>query len=241
MAKTPDQKQFYPATFDLAVAEYTPFIQSLIRKMRIPPGDEEDFLQEGIIALYDAYCRYDSRFDNQFLTFARHRIVGAILDARRKNDPLKRHMRQRQNTIAHAIHYLTSTNHQIPTNTEIAAHIGWSVDEVIRHKKMAESIRFISIEERMEDASKEFDIPDLSPSIEEEYARRETIAELKAEILLLPQQEREVLAGIYINHEPTKDIAERNKITASRVSQIHHDGITILRRRVLEKGHFLYA
>jgi RNA polymerase sigma factor (sigma-70 family) len=63
---------------------YLPLIQStawqLHRLHNLPQHIHEDLVQEGFLGLLDAHTRYDSARQVSFGTFARPRVVGAMLD-----------------------------------------------------------------------------------------------------------------------------------------------------------------
>ena len=63
---------------------YLPLVQStawrLHRLHHLPQHIHEDLVQEGFIGLLDAHTRYDSTRQVSFGTFARPRVVGAMLD-----------------------------------------------------------------------------------------------------------------------------------------------------------------
>jgi RNA polymerase sigma factor (sigma-70 family) len=69
--------------------------------------DVDDLIQEGVIGILQAAKRFDSSKGASFHTFVQHRILGAILDYARKEDPLDRNYRIRiKNGVDQPITYI---------------------------------------------------------------------------------------------------------------------------------------
>lgn len=80
-------------TWEEALDEAYPMVKKLARKhINKSHGflDYDDLLNVGLEGLYDAYTRYKKSNNTSFITFARFRVNGAIIDEIRKNSFLSR-------------------------------------------------------------------------------------------------------------------------------------------------------
>jgi RNA polymerase sigma factor for flagellar operon FliA len=69
--------------------------------MRYPVGVEhDDLVQAGLIGLHEAFQRYDGRDGVALLSFAHHRVVGAMIDEMRQADPMARTHRAEGATVS---------------------------------------------------------------------------------------------------------------------------------------------
>src|SRR5580765_4226508 len=68
-----------------------------------------DLVAAGMVGLIEAADRYDESRQEPFLSFAEHRIRGAVLDELRRGDVLPRRVRQLARKIAEAIRELEGT------------------------------------------------------------------------------------------------------------------------------------
>ena len=81
----------------------------------------DDFWSAGALALLEASRRYDPAKGASFVTFAEHRVRGAMIDELRSMDHLPRRLRNRTDDMAKAKHKLEEVLGREPTVDEIAA------------------------------------------------------------------------------------------------------------------------
>src|SRR3984957_10659689 len=92
--------------------------------------DEGDLVSYGLLGLIGAIERYDPDRDIKFETYAIARIRGAIIDELRALDWVPRSVRSRARQIERAIGELEAKLGRAPTDEEIAAKVGVTVDEL---------------------------------------------------------------------------------------------------------------
>src|SRR5262249_28276079 len=92
--------------------------------------DEGDLVSYGLLGLIEAIKRYDPDRDVKFETYAIARIRGSILDELRALDWVPRSVRARARQIERAMSELEAKLARAPTDEEMAAKVGISVDEL---------------------------------------------------------------------------------------------------------------
>src|SRR5262245_61891402 len=118
---------------DRLILTYAPLVKYVAGRLGsgLPAHvDEGDLVSYGLLGLIGAIERYDPGRDIKFETYAITRIKGAIIDELRALDWVPRSVRSRAREIERAIAELESKLGTAPTDEQIAAKIGISVDEL---------------------------------------------------------------------------------------------------------------
>ena len=100
-------------------------------RLRAPAHIEDgDLVSYGLLGLISAIDRFEPDRDIKFETYAIARIRGAIIDELRTLDWVPRSVRSRARQIERAIGELEAKLGRAPSDEEIAAKVGITVDEL---------------------------------------------------------------------------------------------------------------
>src|SRR5256885_16998794 len=88
----------------------------------------EDLVAAGMVGLIEAADRYDESRQEPFISFAEHRIRGAVLDELRRGDIMPRRVRQLARKITAAIAELERGG-EVANDQRIAAALGVPVEQ----------------------------------------------------------------------------------------------------------------
>lgn len=228
---------------DALVAKYVHLVKYVVGRLGVSvPGvfDHEDAMQAGVIGLLRAIDAYRADQAASFESYAILRIRGSILDAVRAIDVVGRAGREAGRAIQGAIRELEVETGRTPTETEIADHLGISVDRY-RAQLSAASVVTVSLdgaEDRDDDddssplADMTADPNALDPA--EEISRRDGIATLAAELGRMSERQQMVLSMYYTDELTFREIGEVLGVTESRICQIHAEAILTLRGRLVD-------
>jgi RNA polymerase sigma factor FliA len=206
--------------------------------------DEGDLVSYGLLGLIGAIERYDPGRDIRFETYAVARIKGAIIDELRALDWVPRSVRSRAREIERAIAELESKLGTAPTDEQIAAKVGISVDEL--EESLANISRSsIAALDELWSVSGEGDQVSLLDTIEDttgprpqealdESEMREALADA---IARLPEREKLVVTLYYYEELTLREIGEVLGVTESRVSQLHTKAILRLKSPLAGATH----
>jgi RNA polymerase sigma factor FliA len=237
----------YRQTRDKAIRErliltYAPLVKYVAGRLGsgLPAHvDDGDLVSYGLLGLISAIERYDPDRDIKFETYAIARIKGAIIDELRALDWVPRSVRSRARQIERAIGELEARLGTAPTDEQIAAKIGISVDEL--EESLSDIARSsIAALDELWSVSGEGDQISLLDTIEDttgprpadvldETEMREALAEA---IARLPEREKLVVTLYYYEELPLREIGEVLGVTESRVSQLHTKAILRLKARL---------
>jgi len=222
------------------IENYMPMVRRAAARMigHLPANVEiDDLIQAGVMGLMEAMQRYEEGHGAQFETFAMQRVRGAMLDELRGSDWVPRSVRKGQRDIASAVHTLEHRLHRAPTDSEIAEHMGVSLDTyhgMLVDVRSAQLIytddyetddgethyldRHIEADERSDPAA--------------QLADRRFREALVAAIGDLPEREQFVMSMYYEHDMNLREIAAVLGVTESRVCQLHSQSIARLRARL---------
>src|SRR6186997_2050336 len=108
------------------IASGLPFVESLARRVAasMPHSIElNDLVQDGMLGLIDAACRFDEERGIKFETFAERRVRGAMIDALRR-DAWPRGVRRQRRELDAAREALRRELGHEPSLAELAARVG---------------------------------------------------------------------------------------------------------------------
>jgi RNA polymerase sigma factor for flagellar operon FliA len=213
------------------VTKYYACVEKVARRMarRLPSHVQlDDLMSAGALGLIEAAERFDPKRANKFETFAELRIRGAILDDLRARDNLNRDMRRLSNELRGATAEIANQLGRSPTESEVAQHMGLSVQDLRARQAKLAGARVVGLE----DADPEFwdhaadrDAPDPS----EHAARRELFGRMVDHVEQLPKKMQQVLALYYAEGLNLKEIGAAMGVTESRVCQLHGEATRRLR------------
>lgn len=221
------------------MATYLPHVKRIVNRMAIhlPASvDVEDLYHVGVIGLIQAIDRFDPEMDNKFITYATHRIRGAVLSELRSRDYLSRTNRRKIRELDQVYAALEQKLGREVEDEELAAALGIDLDELEEIKKLS-SISFISFEEvgysETQDKGRLLkllvDGKGDALAVTEFRQLRDALARA---IEQLPEKEKLVLSLYYYEELNMKETGAVLNITESRVSQIHSQAILRLRSRL---------
>lgn len=225
------------------IEAYAPLARYVVDRLNLRPGPAlgyDDLLGQAVVGLIDAVDRFDPSRGINFETYAYHRIRGAVMDMLREMDWVPRSVRQREADLAAAYARLEMRLDRPPTDEELAAELGITVDELDEMARDVALQAVQSLDEVMGSADSEgrsglvseavADDRVRSPEVEvERWAEREMLAQA---IEALPDAERTVVSLYYHEGLTLKEIGRVLGVSESRVCQIHGKAIVRLRAGV---------
>lgn len=213
------------------VTRYYHCVESVARNLarKLPPPTElADLMSAGALGLIEAAARFDPARGDSFEAFARIRIRGAMLDDIRLRDTMSRDMRRTYRTVNQSMARLAQLLGRAPTEDEVAADTGMSVDELRAQRAQWTGARVVGLEDAGADlleriADENADDP------QELAARREVLDRLAHHIATLPERMQLVLSLYYRENLSLKEIGVVLGVSECRVCQIHGDATRRLR------------
>jgi len=200
--------------------------------------DREELARAGALGLVEAARRYDASRGVPFDRFAAQRIRGAILDAVRAADWAPRSVRNLARKMEQTEQRLATELGRVPNMAEMAQELGMTMDELNRlQDRMFRSVVLALEHEVTEDTEEDLTLVDvlcdrtqLEPL--EELETREMHAYLRDAVDLLPERQRLVIIGYFLEGRTSLELAEFLGVTESRISQLRSEALEMLKEGI---------
>lgn len=217
-----------PTTDNEVVRRYAFLIDRVARRISartanaVQPGD---LWSVGALGLLDAWKRYDAARAVKFESFAEHRIRGAMIDELREMDHLPRRLRADADKARKARHALEASLGREPTQEEIAAKLGISIEDVDALESVAQPAVPLTPE-----------LPVASDDArqDERFDHAQEVRNLTDAIGKLPQRLSLLLSLHYVEGLTYKEIAQALEVSEARVCQLHGDAVKKLRDQMTQ-------
>uniref|UniRef100_A0A7C1K388 FliA/WhiG family RNA polymerase sigma factor n=1 Tax=Thermomicrobium roseum TaxID=500 RepID=A0A7C1K388_THERO len=232
--RTPDERA-------QLVERYAPLVKYVVDRMRLslPPSIErDDLIGYGTIGLLEALERFDDSRGVKFESYAVMRIRGAILDALRTLDIVPRSARSRARQIEQATRELFAEHGRMPSEQELADHLGMTVGELQQAVSDAACI-FLPLQttDDPDELSLEEQLADPSALEPAEVAAEEDIkGRIATALATLSPRDRLIVSLYYYEELTMREISQVLRISESRVSQILNRVRLQLRALLRERG-----
>lgn len=217
-----------------SVLRFRPLVEaiadSFLKKLPFGQIERQEVIQWGMVGLLDALRKWKPEKENEFATYAEHRIRGSILDGLRDLDWVPRSIRDNSKKLEATKEKLEKRLGKSPDRDEIASALGKSLREyfdLLNQVQGTTRIPFEKVEPMLEDDSAD------SPWLELNKKRAKVV--LSEAIEGLPTRQRLVLALYYFEDLSLKQIGRILRVTESRVSQLHKAGVEKLREKLKGK------
>jgi RNA polymerase sigma factor FliA len=218
------------------IAAGLPFVEALARRVAssMPHSIElNDLVQDGMLGLIDAACRFDEARGIKFETFAERRVRGAMIDALRR-DAWPRGVRRQRRELEAAREELRRELGAEPSLADLAARVGSDearLGRTIVRIHTIESTSPLSAGDNVDGSTLP---PALVPSEptapDRAYEQQEVRDRIRAAIASLPPRERKVIGLYYYAEATMKQIGAEIGVNESRVSQLHARAIQRLKK-----------
>lgn len=198
-------------------------------KARLPRNVElSELFSAGTLGLMESFGKFRPQLGIKFDTYAESRIRGAMLDELRKLDWFPRSLRRRVRTLDEAIHKLEHTAGHTPSEEELAAATGMDIKEVREGLEALQNQFCLSLEMIQDSLSPADDARDEGPF--GQTASQELVDRVAELIDQLTPREKLVLSLYYTDELNMREAAEVMGVTEGRVSQLHSQALSRLRR-----------
>jgi RNA polymerase sigma factor for flagellar operon FliA len=224
----PDQRE--------RIAAGLPFVESLARRVAasMPHSIElGDLVQDGMLGLIDAACRFDEARGIKFETFAERRVRGAMIDALRR-DAWPRGVRRQRRQLEAAREQLRRELGAEPSLADLAKRMGSDearLGRTIVRITTIESTSPLSAGENVDGSTLPAALVPSEPTAPDRaFEEKEVRDRIRAAIASLPPRERRVVALYYYGEATMKQIGAEIGVNESRVSQLHARAIQRLKK-----------
>jgi len=221
------------------ILEHLPQVHLIARRFHEKlPGSVclDDLISTGVIGLIGAIDNFDSRQNTKLKTYAEYKIRGAILDSLRSMDWASRHRRKKAKDIEAAIQTAQQKLQGAPTEEQIAAEMGMSLEDYRARLVEIQGLNLESLEVTTSPSSSQTLmslLPDPEENLPSNLLERAELERLLAKCIEeMPAKEKTVLSLYYREELTLREIAEVMDLHISRVVELKSNAILRLRSQM---------
>jgi len=222
----------------LLIEEHLPLVNHVVFQVAVHfprHVDRDDLARAGALGLVEAAQRFDATKGVPFQRFAAQRIRGAILDSVRAADWAPRSVRALSRRLDVVEQHLANQLGRVPSMGEMATALNMTKEELNRLQDRLFRSVVLAFEHLATDSGdEELTLVDVlaDPSVTEpsqELENRELHAYLRGAIALLPERQRLVVVGYFLQEKTSQELARFLGVTESRVSQMRTEALEALK------------
>ncbi|HEY1760259.1 MAG TPA: FliA/WhiG family RNA polymerase sigma factor [Bryobacteraceae bacterium] len=226
-----------PAKREQLILEHLPQVRLIARRIheRLPGSvNLDDLISTGSVGLISAIDRFDPTLNVKLKTYAEYKIRGAILDSLRGLDWAPRQHRKRSKQIEAAITKIEQELQRAPTEEEVAAHLGITIEAYHEQLVELQGLNVGSLETATPDDEGSRDllnfISDDKESWPSSLMERSELQKVLADAIgKMPEIEKTVLSLYYYEELTLREISKIVRLHESRISQLKSQAILRLR------------
>jgi len=234
-----------PSMRERLILHYSPLVKYVAGRVGVglPPNIEQaDLVSYGIFGLIDAIEKFDIERAIKFETYAISRIRGAIIDELRAIDWIPRSVRYKAREVERAYASLEGELHRTPTESEVAARLGISLQDLHHIFSQVSYVNVVALDELLTVGGEKGDKLSLVDTLEDTKAEdpvtafetEETKFMLARAINQLPEREKIVVTLYYYEGLTLAEIGRVLGVTESRICQMHTKAVLQLRAKLVE-------
>lgn len=203
-------------------------------KNKLPKSIElSDLISAGSLGLMEALGKFRPQLGVRFETYAENRIRGAMLDELRKLDWFSRTLRQRIRQLDEAMWKIEHEKGRPATEEELQKITGLTLKDIRTGLEALQNNAFLSLDVIQDTLAHHTSVKEGVPY--ENTAFKELTSKVSNLIDTLTPREKLVLSLYYSDELNMSEAASVMGITEGRVSQLHTQALTKLRREFLNQ------
>lgn len=223
------------------IEEHLPLVKHIVFQVAVHfprHVDRDELARAGALGLVEAARRYDESRGVPFDRFAAQRIRGAILDTVRAADWAPRSVRTLARKLENVEQRLATELGRVPAPSEMAEALGLTPQELSRlQDRMFRSVVLALEHEVSDDTDEDLTLVDVLTdrgAVEplEELETRELHAYLRDAVNLLPERQRLVVVGYFLEGRTSQELARFLGVTESRISQLRSEALAMLKEGI---------
>jgi RNA polymerase sigma-B factor len=224
------------AACDLLVRRLTPLVRSCVRPYLNSPEPAEDLMQVGYLGLLKAIRNYDPAFGNELRSYAVPCITGEIkrhFRDKRWQVRVTRPVQELLLELRGATEELTHEHGRMPLESEVAARLGVTPEELAEARKAAGGFTALSLDAPAGDSDDPAELGELIGGMDVAFERTIDMDAVERHWGELPRREQRILLMRFYGNRTQEEVAASLGISQMHVSRLQAQALTRLRDLLL--------
>jgi RNA polymerase sigma-B factor len=235
----PRDSQLREQACEALVARYQSLVRSCVRPFRNSPESQEELMQVGYVGLLKAINNFNPQVGNTLAGYAQPCVSGEIKRHFRDKRWLvhvKRSLQELRLELRQAVSELTHELGRMPADSELARHVGVSVDEVAAARRAELAFRASSLDTPL---ASDDDPATIGDRMGAEDPRLEHLLDMQAvwtHWADLPDRLQQILLMRFYGNMTQAEIGSRLHLSQMHVSRLLAEALGFLRERINGSG-----
>jgi RNA polymerase sigma-B factor len=224
------------AACESLVGRYRPLVWSCVQRYRSSPEPTDDLMQVGYVGLLKAINNFDPAFGGSLSAYAQPCISGEIkrhFRDKRWQIHVKRSVKDLVLEIREATRQLTQDLGRVPSESDLARHLGVSGDDLRDARRAEMAFQPFSLDAPLAGQSGTASLADLLGEEDPRMERMLGILAVATHWGELPQREQRILVMRFYDEMTQVQIGEELGISQMHVSRLLAHALEYLRPRLL--------
>jgi RNA polymerase sigma-B factor len=226
------------AACEVLVSRYQPLVRSCVLRYKNSTEPHEELMQVGYVGLLKAINNFDVTLGTSLAGYAQPCVSGEIkrhFRDKRWQIRVQRSLQELRLELRQAAGQLTAELGHLPSDGELAAHVGVSEDDVRAARQADQAFRAASLDSPVTDAG---GAASLSELLGDEDPQLEHVLDMEAvwaHWSELPEREQKLLLMRFYGNMTQSEIGQRLGISQMHVSRLLAEALSYLRQRLTER------
>ena len=221
------------------VGRYQALVRSCVQRYRDSPEPTEELMQVGYVGLLKAINNFDPDIGESLAAYATPCITGEIkrhfrdkrwqVHVRRSAQELRLEIRKARGDLAQQLS-------RLPTDAELASHLGVSASELLDAQRADMAFQASSLSAPLSDGTDAGTLEDLLGGDDPELDTTLQMEAVWGHLGELPDREQRLLMMRFYGNMTQSEIGEQLGISQMHVSRLLAHALNYLRERIMEDG-----
>jgi RNA polymerase sigma-B factor len=226
------------AACEVLVSRYQPLVRSCVLRYRNSTEPHEELMQVGYVGLLKAINNFDVSLGSSLAGYAQPCVSGEIkrhFRDKRWQIRVQRSLQELRLELRNTAALLTSELGRVPTDAELAASLGVSLDDVLAARQAEQAFRAASLDSPVTDDGGAANLGEL---LGDEDPQLEHVLDMQAVWAHwgeLPEREQKLLLMRFYGNMTQSEIGQRLGISQMHVSRLLAEALSYLRQRLTER------
>jgi RNA polymerase sigma-B factor len=217
------------------VTRYQSLVRSCVQPFRNSPESQEELMQVGYVGLLKAINNFDPAIGNTLAGYAQPCVSGEIkrhFRDKRWHVKVKRSLQELRLELRSAVSELTHELGRMPTDAELAAHVGVTEDDVIEARRADLAFRASSLDSPMTGEGGSATVGDLLGADDPQLEHLLDMQAVWTHWGDLPERLQKILLMRFYGNMTQAEIGQRMHISQMHVSRLLADALAYLRQHI---------
>jgi RNA polymerase sigma-B factor len=226
------------AACEVMVSRYQPLVRSCVLRYKNSTEPHEELMQVGYVGLLKAINNFDVSLGTSLAGYAQPCVSGEIkrhFRDKRWQIRVQRSLQELRLELRNTAAQLTSELGRVPSDSELAASLGVSIDDVLAARQAEQAFRAASLDSPVSDEGGGASLGEL---LGDEDPQLEHVIDMQAVWAHwgeLPEREQKLLLMRFYGNMTQSEIGERLGISQMHVSRLLAEALSYLRQRLTER------